>query len=232
MVVIMGDNGTPDTVLDDAVNDGEAYGSYYINNVITTATQHLKSSLYEGGVKVPLIVSGPMVGGTAGRKIMQPVYIPDLFATFLDATDVSMPIQEGTYYDSHSILGLLSSDKGTTTREEIFIDDTEQNGFFGLTSFDSIERNSVLISRFTVAEYGSHKGTYKMHRDTLAGTIELYMLRDGSDNHVDSYEQSDLSASFSVATDARGAIYSYMASRIQYYIDSNGGANLEPGYDT
>ena len=237
MVVIMGDNGTPDAVLDAGVAEGESYGSYYINNVINASEAHLKTSLYEGGIKVPLLVSGPLVGGTAGRKSMEPVFITDIFATFLNMIDVEMPTKEGTYFDSYSFLSVLQEDKGQTARKEIFVENTELNGFPGFSDFDYTQntRDSVLITRFTDEEYGSYKGTYKMHLNMNDSTSELYKLRDATQNNVDSYESNDLDDNYgtiAALTDPRRKIRDYMRGRIQYYYYSNGGPNLEQGYDT
>ena len=150
---------------------------------------------------------------------------------------VEMPTKQGTYFDSHSFLPVLDSDKGQTLRKEIFVENTDLNGFPGFTDFDSTgnTRESALILRFTDEEYGPYKGTYKMHYNMNDGTSELYKLRDATQNNVDSYESNDLDSNYATIaalTDPRRKIWDYMRSRILYYHYSNGGPNLEEGYDT
>jgi arylsulfatase A-like enzyme len=92
-IVVVGDNGTPMGVVEPPLT-------------ATTA----KGSLYQGGVRVPLIVAGPAVGGrprTEGRM----VHVVDLFATLagMQGVNASAAVPAGTVLDSVSFLPLLSS---------------------------------------------------------------------------------------------------------------------------
>ncbi|MEZ4234624.1 MAG: sulfatase-like hydrolase/transferase [Myxococcota bacterium] len=75
-VVFVSDNGSPAAVLDPAYS-----GSGPLNS---------KGHVYEGGVRVPLIVAGPDVDpARAGSADASLVHIRDLFATVLDLTDTA-----------------------------------------------------------------------------------------------------------------------------------------------
>jgi len=63
-----------------------------------------KGWLYEGGIRVPLIVTGPTVGGT-GRTCTAPVTSPDLYATILEMAGAPRDLAETS--DGMSLLPLL-----------------------------------------------------------------------------------------------------------------------------
>lgn len=86
-VFFIGDNGTPS----DAAAPGQD-------------PSRLKGSVYEGGINVPLIVSGPGVarGQTSGSLIS----VTDLFATVLDL--VTFPVPAAVTRDSVSFAQLLA----------------------------------------------------------------------------------------------------------------------------
>ena len=67
-----------------------------------------KGSAYEGGIRVPLIVSG--AGGVEDRRIGTPVSVIDLFPTILDLTAVSGPSEHLEEIDGTSLVGLLGGD--------------------------------------------------------------------------------------------------------------------------
>ena len=62
-----------------------------------------KMSFYEGSVKVPLIMRAPRFFAGGGRHLSANVNLCDLFATFCDVADLSLPAQT----DSRSLLPLL-----------------------------------------------------------------------------------------------------------------------------
>jgi len=74
MIVFMGDNGTPRAVIDTA-----AYNR-----------THGKSSLYEGGVRVPMVVAGFGVNRQNERDDAL-VHVVDLFATVSDVAGIPVP---------------------------------------------------------------------------------------------------------------------------------------------
>jgi arylsulfatase A-like enzyme len=76
-----------------------------------------KGSLYEGGVRVPFVVSWP--GRLpAGRKYDQPVSSLDVFATALASAGAPMPT--GRKYDSVNLLPFLSGEKSDPPHDQLF----------------------------------------------------------------------------------------------------------------
>jgi len=75
-----------------------------------------KGSLYEGGVRVPLIVAWP-AGARAGVTTADPVMSADLFPTLVDL--LGLPAPEGGRFDGTSFAGVLAGGAGPQ-RECIF----------------------------------------------------------------------------------------------------------------
>lgn len=95
-IIFMGDNGTPSQVVQSPYAAGKA-----------------KDTLYEGGVRVPLIINGPSVV-SPGRIATQLVHAVDLFATILDLTDIAAP--SSLTLDSLSLLPVLQNQAVTRSR--------------------------------------------------------------------------------------------------------------------
>jgi arylsulfatase A-like enzyme len=88
IVIFVGDNGTPTQTVDTSV----------------FSTAHSKNTLYEGGVRVPMIVSGK---GVARSNVREPalVNLVDLYATINSLAGSSAT----SVYDSKSFAALLTS---------------------------------------------------------------------------------------------------------------------------
>ena len=86
VIIFIGDNGT----------DGEVIQSPY-------ATDHAKGSLYEGGVRVPLVVTGPGITRHNEREAAL-VNSTDLFATIVELTGHALP----QYEQSKSLVPLVT----------------------------------------------------------------------------------------------------------------------------
>jgi arylsulfatase A-like enzyme len=99
VIVVMGDNGTPSPVKDRA---SRIRGS--------------KWGVYEGGVRVPLVIAGPGVTRTGRDPHL--ISSPDIFATIADLAGV--PLKNNSINNSHSIVPLLSSNQATTGRKYSF----------------------------------------------------------------------------------------------------------------
>jgi len=85
IILFMGDNGTPSQVAQ-----------------VPYTAQTVKGSLYQGGINVPLFVSGPGVSRTGiDASLISPT---DLFATIVELTGESLP----EIHDSRSFAGLLT----------------------------------------------------------------------------------------------------------------------------
>lgn len=92
IIIFLGDNGTPNQVLQDYPSG------------------HGKSSLYQGGLRVPLIISGAQVT-RKGERESALVHITDLYATILELTGSEL---DGGIYNSQSFKHLLSNESGPT----------------------------------------------------------------------------------------------------------------------
>jgi arylsulfatase B len=99
VIVFMGDNGTPAAVKDSAAR---IRGS--------------KQSVYEGGVRVPLVVAGP--GVTRRGREPHLIAAADMYATLAQLAGVSLP--NNSINNSHSIVPLLTNNQAATGRKYSF----------------------------------------------------------------------------------------------------------------
>lgn len=105
-VIFLGDNGTPGQVIQ------APYDS-----------THAKDTLYEGGVRVPLIVRGPGVVNP-GRTSSALVHAVDLFSTQLELAGV--PVPATLTLDSQSFVSVLTN-QSAGTRARLFTDQFDQS---------------------------------------------------------------------------------------------------------
>ena len=85
-------------------------------------TSHSKGSLYQGGIKVPLVIAGPGVT-TPGTTNLTPVHAVDLFATILELAGTNTGVvPAGVTIDSRSFASTLggSPDRARRIYTEIF----------------------------------------------------------------------------------------------------------------
>lgn len=104
-VIFIGDNGTPGSVIRPPYDN-----------------THAKDSLYEGGVRVPLLIRGPSVN-QAGRTTDALVHCVDVFSTILDMLDVAAP---ASTLDSRSMVPLLAH-QSTSTRSRLYSEKFDQS---------------------------------------------------------------------------------------------------------
>ena len=99
-VIFIGDNGTAANTIQPPYSSAKA-----------------KDTLYEGGIKVPMFVSGPAVVG-APRTSSALVQAVDLFGTILEmaGVNVASTVPAGTTIDSRSLVPLLKNQTETTPR--------------------------------------------------------------------------------------------------------------------
>ncbi len=103
-IIFIGDNGTPGSVIRPPYTNTQA-----------------KDSLYEGGVRVPLLVRGPSVQNP-GRTSDALVHAVDVFSTVLELLEVPLP---STTLDSRSIVPMLA-DQSAGQRSRLFSEKFDQ----------------------------------------------------------------------------------------------------------
>ena len=103
-IIFLGDNGTEENV---------QQPPFEVASVPATITGdgHGKFTLYEGGSRTPLIITGPDVG-SPGRYNESLVNEPDIWATIqeLAGIDVAATIPQGVIVDSVSLLPAIKAD--------------------------------------------------------------------------------------------------------------------------
>ena len=175
-VIFMGDNGTWGPVITPPFHPNRA-----------------KGTIYEGGVNVPLIVTGPGVeqGGVSESLVNS----TDLFATIMEMAgiDPAEAVPEHVTHDSVSFLGALSNPAALSQREWLYVDE-----FFG--GFGGVE----------TADYAMRNHRYKLLR--FEGEEEFYDLRE------DPYENADLLQDG--LNEQQQAEYQVLKSRIRELRDS------------
>ncbi|MBK9273620.1 MAG: sulfatase-like hydrolase/transferase [Flavobacteriales bacterium] len=97
VVLFIGDNGTSPDVIQ-----------------VPYPPNHAKGTLYEGGVRVPLVIAGPGIT-RAGEREAALVNTTDLFATIVELTGHALP----AYEDSRSLVPLFTQ-TGQTVRSCLF----------------------------------------------------------------------------------------------------------------
>ena len=114
-VIFIGDNGTPTATLQAPYPASRG-----------------KATLYEGGVRVPMIIRGPNVV-SPGRTAPQLVHVVDLYSTILELAgiNVASTVPGGTVLDSQSLLPILQNQ--TVTRPQAYSElfDTSDATFGG-----------------------------------------------------------------------------------------------------
>lgn len=106
LIIFMGDNGTPTTAVI------EAAGSPF-------AANHAKSTMYEGGVNVPLIISGGTDMGVNSGEEDDLIQIQDVFSTILDLANVSS--STGINIDGQSLIGYVDTETARpASRSELY----------------------------------------------------------------------------------------------------------------
>lgn len=119
-----------------------------------------KGHLYEGGIRVPMIVRWPGVT-KAGRKCTTPVIGIDFYPTFLAMAGAEAPT--GHVLDGESILPLLRSDDGRLKRDAIY---------WHFPCYLPGSRNTFRITPSSVVR----QGDWKLTEHFEDGRLELYNL--------------------------------------------------------
>ena len=114
-VIFIGDNGTPTATLQAPYPASRG-----------------KATLYEGGVRVPMIIRGPNVV-SPGRTAPQLVHVVDLYSTILELAGINVAntIPGGTVLDSQSLLPILQNQIVTRPQAYSELFDTSDATFGG-----------------------------------------------------------------------------------------------------
>lgn len=103
------------------LEDYPGYVFLVADNGSETAFGGSKGSIDDGGVRVPMLVSGP---GIEPGESQEPVSVVDLFATLAEMRGVTIP--PGVADDSVSMLPILTGERGT--RETVYVERFERFG--------------------------------------------------------------------------------------------------------
>ncbi|AZQ63797.1 DUF4976 domain-containing protein [Flammeovirga pectinis] len=141
-------------------DNGGMDGDMYLAEPTPMATTMLplrdqKGTLYEGGLRVPLIVKWP--GEVAENTVSDtPVHSYDLFSTFIDIGKTKTPAQK---VDGISLVPLLKQETATLDRDALY-------WHFPTNMWTRNPKGAI------------RKGDYKLIENYLTGEIELYDLAD------------------------------------------------------
>lgn len=143
-IIYIGDNGTPKKVIDT---------SFYLK-------AHSKSTIYEGGVNVPMFISGYGVTRSGDREDTL-INSTDIFATIMDLVGLETDVTDD---DSESFFPLLSEQSLTNAREWIYTEIESGNNY----------------------DYAIRNDRYKLHVYNNDGTVsELFFDLTDADVEVD-----------------------------------------------
>lgn len=185
-IIFMGDNGTPGRVIDTSVY----------------AQDHGKGSLYQGGVSVPMLISGAGVT-RQGERDTTLVSATDLYATIGEIAGIEQP----SIHDSNSFAAILDSTSNTNNSAPIIFTQFESINTTGSTA-----RNAI----------------YKLIQ-FVDGTTELYsldgMIDEGNDVSGDAALTSTFNTLSSFIEDIVGEPNSDTAINITNAILTNGSGN-------
>jgi arylsulfatase A-like enzyme len=189
-IIFLGDNGTDTRVIQPPF-----------------ASNRAKGTLYEGGIKVPLVIAGPAVV-SPGRTNDTPVHAVDLFPTLLEMAgmDLAATIPAATATDGASLLPMLQGaiDAARRVYAELFntnspalsdgrilrnaqfkllrFDTSGREEFYDLTT-DPTERTNLLAGTLTstqLANYHSLTLAFGAYQDDYAQPVILQPAHSGS----------------------------------------------------
>ncbi|MDT0595343.1 YHYH protein [Glaciecola petra] len=150
IIIFMGDNGTPRRIIDTTNFD----------------RSHAKGSLYQGGVGVPLVISGKGVERQGERETAL-VTATDLYATIAQIAGVDSQ----NIHDSNSFMTILDNDN---------TNDDSANQDIILTSFESANTTGTAIrnSDYKVIEF--HDGSREVYDISANFTERSDLINDSS----------------------------------------------------
>lgn len=162
-IIFLGDNGTP------SKNIQPPY-----------TTNQCKGTLYEGGIRVPLIIAGPRVA-SPGRYTDALVSTVDLYATILELAGVNIAttLPANMVFDSQSFLPIITNAAYVPPERSVLAEN------FALNLPDSIAGRAVRSRQFKLILFDN--GVQEMY-DLLADPYEHNNLLLG---HLDARQQTN-----------------------------------------
>jgi arylsulfatase A-like enzyme len=134
IVIFIGDNGTP-------------------NNVKSGGFRGSKDNIYEGGIRVPLVVSGALVSNP-NRTVSQLVNSTDIFATVMDVHGINLSsVNEGLVQDTVSFLPYVKNASHPSPRTTAFVG-RRSSGAANADFQRAVRNDRYKLLRFTVATTG------------------------------------------------------------------------------
>ncbi len=154
-VIFIGDNGTTNSSVIPPFEPGRA-----------------KGTIYQGGLNVPLIVSGPGVERGAVSESL--VNSTDLYSTILEMAEVNVDevVPDGVTLDSVSIVPYLSNPESPSRRDWVYAD-VFSGSFLGVENANYAMRND----RYKLLRHEGREEFYDLnhdpfeHDDLLEGTM-------------------------------------------------------------
>ena len=142
-VIFMGDNGTASANVSAPFRPGRA-----------------KGSIYEGGVNVPFIITGPGVARGAVSEVL--VNSTDLFVTIMEMAgiDPAQSVPDEVTHDSESFLYALSNPDAPSGRDWLYAD-RFNGGLPGVESGDYAMRNQ----RYKLVRFRGEEELYDLRED-------------------------------------------------------------------
>lgn len=167
-VIFMGDNGSPRRTA-----------------TVPFSRKRAKGTVYEGGIRVPLIVAGPTVQN-GGRNVQALVNSTDLFRTILDLAGADQKVlSPNLRLDSVSLVPYLGNSEQASLRQWVYADikGTNRRG----RSFDdrAVRNDTHKLIRFA----DGHEELYDLVRDPFEANDLL--ARDGGDALLANKQQRD-----------------------------------------
>lgn len=133
-----------------------------------------KGQLYEGGIRVPLIVNQP--GRVSAKKLDNLVYFPDMMPTLAALTGAEAHLPQET--DGINILPLFDA-KPETAEEQ-----TKQRAAQAFTSRDVDTNSRLLYWEFPGKQRAARRGDWKCVTVKAGAPLELYNLKDDPEERV------------------------------------------------
>jgi arylsulfatase A-like enzyme len=193
-VIFMGDNGTPGNVLQPPLSAG-----------------HGKGSIYDGGIRVPLLVYGAAVSnGLEGTTYDGVVHSVDMYATILDLFDIVADdiVPEELVLDSRSFAGVLRGESYQRTPSDIM----------ALNALNEPYERAIVAGDYKYIDFGN--GTQEFY-NVASELVETNNLLDGALSPIEQTAYESLTNKLETYINVPHCYSTYM---------TNGTFNVEIGW--